>query len=34
MAATENEGPVQDLGANGPHPALGEGVGLRSTNWA
>src|SRR5215204_1030847 len=31
MAARKDEGPVQDLGANGPDPALGEGVGLRST---
>jgi hypothetical protein len=32
MAARKDEGPVQDLGANGPHPALGESVGLRSAD--
>jgi hypothetical protein len=32
VAARKGEGPVQDLGANGAHPALGEGVGLRSTH--
>jgi len=37
VAARKYEGPVQDLGANGAYPALGEGVafgartGVRST---
>jgi len=32
VAATEDQGPVQDLGANDPHPASGVHVGLRGTD--
>jgi hypothetical protein len=32
VAPRKDEGPVQDLGANGPHPAFGVRVGLRGTD--
>jgi hypothetical protein len=33
LAAADDEDPVEAVGANRAHPALGEGVCVRSLNW-
>jgi len=33
VTATKHERPVEALTPDGPHPALGEGIGLRGSEW-